>query len=153
MLGIDIIKALKEEPDVYPSFSGIYAVDTIPKMLKDNSFIIINKSVVSSPGSHWFACFTYNHQLQIFDSLGVDKTFVEEKLNKWKHSDFEYNETQLQPDNSQSCGGFVIYASVCRCLNPDISFENLMSHIFTCDPIKNEEIVTNYLSTKDFFEN
>ena len=152
MLGIEIINALKIEQDVFPSFKGIFAIDTIPRQLKPHTFIIVNKDKISSSGSHWFACCYFNHQLQIFDSLGVDQEFINKNFNVWKHHDFYFNRTPLQPETSDSCGQFVIYFCLCRVLNPDITFENLLSTIFTSELNKNEEIVQNYIQNKEFHE-
>ena len=115
-------------------FSGIFAIDTLPKSLKLRKFCICNTDFSSGTGKHWFVLLRSSRAtLECFDSLGItiEKTTVLKKYCELKGiSEIIYNETQFQDDLSNTCGLFVIYFIFERMHNLDMTFHDLLEEIF-----------------------
>jgi hypothetical protein len=152
MFGSKIKEVLNKEKDILPYFRGLFAIDQIPKRLKRNCFIIVNKDTIKEQGSHWFAVSNFHDQIEIFDSLGTDAPFVQTYFGHLgPHINF--NSEQYQPNESTSCAYFSIYYCQQRVLNFDVTFENLLEEIFVADNLKkNEKIVEKYFRDGEFLE-
>ena len=141
-------------PNLKKFFIGIYSIDTCPKKIPLNHFLICNTDISSGSGLHWFTLFRFSREdLECFDSLGVN----EEKLELLKSLKFNgvsnliFNVTQIQGNESTSCGQFCLYFLVERLSNLDFSFHELLNEIFFNDVKKNEEEVQKFLSDHGTF--
>ena len=57
-----------------------------------------------------------------------------------------FNVTQVQPNDSISCGEFAVYFLFERLHNLDFSFHELVNELFVEDLTKNEEKVKSFFS-------
>jgi hypothetical protein len=135
-------------PFLKKHFLGIFAIDTLPKLIKYRQFCICNTDKSTESGQHWF-CFVKNsnYELECFDSLGLtDK----KKENLLKYCSFryvkelKYNETSFQSEDSTTCGLFTVYFLIERMHNLDLTFNELLEEIFDEDKLKNELKVENF---------
>ena len=141
MQGFEINNFLDNYPELKKYYKGIFAIDTLPRQLKYRHFCICNTDKSTGVGIHWF-CFLRNSKktIECFDSLGISQ---EKRIILRKHCKFlgideiEFNETQFQASDSESCGFFTIYFILERMHNLDLTFETLLAEIF--DP-ESEEI-------------
>ena len=139
-------------PNLKKFFTGIYSIDTCPKKIPLNHFLICNTDISSGSGLHWFTLFRFSREdLECFDSLGV----TEHKLEVLKAlkfngvTDITFNVTQVQGNESAACGQFCLYFLVERLCNLDFSFHELLNEIFFNDVKKNEEEVQKFLSEQE----
>ena len=151
MQGFEINNIFDSFPELKKHYKGIFAVDTIPNQLKFRHFCICNTDKSSGIGIHWF-CFlrNSNNTVECFDSLGVteEKKDILRNICKFKGvSEIEFNETQFQANDSDSCGFFTIYFILERMHNLDLTFETLLEEIFVGDNYEiNETKVKNFMS-------
>jgi hypothetical protein len=152
MLGKELANYIKAEEELLPYFKGIYAINQLPSRIPKHCFIVVNKDKINQAGSHWFAIGQFSDEHEVFDSLGANETFLYENLRNLRFNHLNYNTIQYQPNDSLNCSKYVLYWLISRVLNPDLTFENLLEEIFSDDPIKNEQIVNNYFTKKEFYE-
>lgn len=146
-------------PHVLRLFSGVYAIDELPKIIPIRHFFICNLSPKHESGSHWITVMrSENNSLDIFNSLGQENlNYILPHFKFRKKYELNYNEDLFQDLSTKTCGFFCIYFAVQRILNYDMSLEHVLEDIFVSDPIKNDELVTSFCknlltcTTNDFF--
>jgi len=148
MLSTEFFKIFESFPNFKASFLGCFSADNLPKKIKTNCFCIINTDISTGAGIHWYVIFRYSYRtLELFDSLGVDeskKDFIKQNLKISGVKEVEYNSTQFQKNDTDTCGHFVIYFIVNRLYNLDHSFHDLLEEIFNKNLDINEEEVKNF---------
>lgn len=148
MQSSELINCLKTFTSINKNFVGVYSINTIPKFLKKNHFIIANTQPNTEAGQHWFCIIkTGLKTYEYFDSLGVTSEKIE-RLNFYKvfrpNCSVKFNETAFQTQNSSSCGLFVLYFIIQRLHNLDLSFLTVLEEIFKLDCQLNESIVKKF---------
>ena len=152
MLGNELNEFFVSLPNFKKFFLGVYSIDTCPRKIPLNHFLICNTDVSSGSGVHWFALFRFSRQeVECFDSLGVNEYKLEvlKSLQFNGVSNLIFNKTQVQASESASCGQFCLYFLFERLHNLDFSFNELMNEIFVNDLRKNEEQVEKFISDQD----
>ena len=152
MLGIQLNEFFESLPNFKRFFLGVYSIDTCPKKVPLNHFLICNTDLSSGSGLHWFALFRFSRQdIECFDSLGVNEHKLEvlKLLNFKGVSNIIFNVTQVQANESASCGQFCLYFLFERLHNLDFSFHELMNELFVTDLNKNEEEVQKFINDQD----
>ncbi len=150
MQGFEITEYCNKLPYLNKHFLGIFSINTLPKTIKRNSFLICNTDTSNGLGKHWL-CFskTSSNCIECFDSLGINE-HKKDLLNtycKFKNAlKIEFNETQFQDSNSSTCGLFVIYFAIQRFHNLDLEFDELLEEIFVLKTEKNEIRVKTFLN-------
>ncbi len=144
MFASQIKKIVAQWPAINPYFRGVFSIDNFPDFLEIDEFAIINTSKSHELGKHWFlTCQRDFDFLEIFDPLGTTKNQV---LLFQKYDCYiEHNLKQYQDNNSSNCALFCLYFVWNRYLNPQDSFEDLLSEIFTDNLKQNEGIVIRIL--------
>ena len=139
---------LSHFPEIKKHFEGIFSADNLPKKIKKNSFIVCNTDVSAGPGKHWYCIVKLNTTvLECFDSLGIDnvkKSFITSNLRQKGISKIQFNVTQVQSSDSDTCGFFVLYFLIHRYHNKDLSFNELMNEIFVLSQTENEKLVHSF---------
>ena len=77
----------------------------------------------------------------MFDSLGFRPDLIVPYLKFREKLSIDYNKTQVQSNESISCGKFVIYLCADRMLNMDLSFQMILEDIFVENTQVNEKNV------------
>lgn len=153
MLSVEFSEKLEKFPSLKRFYDGTCSSDTIPKSLKKDHFIICNTDLSTGPGQHWYCVLkTENNTLECFDSLGIDhvkKEFLRNNFNFHNIDEIEYNVTSLQPDDSISCGHYVLFFLIQRSHNKDLDFTDFLNEIFTVSKTDNEKVVEQFF--KDHF--
>ena len=122
-------------------FIGTFAIDTVPKSLKNNEFLIFNSETSDKKGQHWLCLYKEQKRLLCFDSIGIDvskKALLENYCKIRGITEIMYNETQFQLSTTDTCGKFVIYFLIQKSYNKDLNFNDLLEDIFVNQPSKNE---------------
>lgn len=131
-------------------YRGVFAADKIPKGLAVKGFIICNTANSDNQGKHWFIVYRSSKSvIECFDSLGI----TIEKQNVLKDN-FQYpgikklkfNYTQVQSNETNTCGQFCIFFIYQRLFNADLPFDELLNTIFSDDVSKNESEVETFVS-------
>ena len=99
MLSDQILQFFATFPQLNKYFLGVFSIDTVPKKIPINHFLVCNTVTSKGDGIHWFALFRpTKNNLECFDSLGINsekKTFLKSHLNQkniqkikfnWKHT-------------------------------------------------------------------
>ena len=81
--------------------------------------------------------------------MNPDKLEVLKSLKFHGVSNIIFNLTQVQGNESESCGQFCLYFLLERLQNLDFGFHELMNEIFVNDVKKNEEQVQKFLSDQE----
>lgn len=153
MLSTEFSENLEKFPNLKKYCDGIFASDTLPKSLKKDHFVICNTDLSTGPGEHWYCVLkSEKNVLECFDSLGINevkKEFLKEKFKLKGIEEIEFNVTPLQPDDSISCGHFVLFFLIQRSHNKDLSFTDFLNDTFTTSKISNENLVKKFF--KDHF--
>jgi hypothetical protein len=132
-------------PFLLPHFLGVYSIDTMPRRTPIKSFFVTNLSKAQNIGSHWIAVTKPRKgHLEIFDSLGFRHDLVMPYLNFSEKLQLEYNETQLQSNDSILCGKFVITFCVERMMNLDLPLDMLLDDVFLLNKDSNDKIVSDF---------
>jgi len=115
-------------------FDGVFPADQIPSNIKVDHFIICNVDTSLQIGSHWYVVYRHGFaSLECFDSLGITdtkKTFLIENFNYVAVHKIKCNSTAVQSSNSTSCGLFCLFFIYNRLFNKDLTFQELLDHIF-----------------------
>jgi hypothetical protein len=147
MEGTEFQKYFNHFPYLKNYFVGTFAINTLPKTLKKNQFLVFNSDTSDKKGQHWLCLYKENKKLFCFDSIGIDenKKSLLEKYCKLKGiQEIHFNETQFQLSTSETCGKFVIYFLIQKAFNKDLSFKDLLEDIFTNNQSKNETLIKNF---------
>ena len=147
MLNVEFEDHFKKCPSIYPSFLGVFSLDTCPRNIKNRTFFISNMSKKNEIGSHWISIVKSSPDLvEIFDSLGTKYDVLKPYLKFNKKPNIIFNDCPFQMATSTTCGLFAITFCVNRCLNFDLKYKELLAHVFSDDLNKNEQIVTEFVS-------
>lgn len=148
MLSFEFSEKLEKFPHVKKLYDGTYSSDTIPKLIKKDHFVICNTDSSTGPGQHWYCVLkSERNVLECFDSLGIDgakKIFLKQNFNLNGIEEIEFNITPLQPDDSISCGQFVLFFIIQRLHNKDLNFTDFLNDTFTISKIDNENLVLKF---------
>lgn len=137
-----ILKSLTKTKDV---FLGVYACDTLPKVItKRPAILICNTQPIKMPGEHWIAMYISKKKHgQYFDSFGLPPNnkkiigFLKKHCVK-----YDYNKQMIQSLFSNYCGQFCImytyYKALSKSLKSFIKIFNLKKLS------KNNQIVFNF---------
>jgi hypothetical protein len=132
-------------PFLLPHFLGVYSINTMPTRMPIRTFFVTNLSEADKVGTHWIAVIKPNKgHLEIFDSLSFRPNLVLPYLKFREKLSLEYNETQIQSNDSILCGKFVVTFCVERMLNLDLSLEMLLDDIFVLNKESNENTVSDF---------
>jgi hypothetical protein len=154
MEGTEFQKYFNDFPYLKNHFVGTFAINTIPKTLKNHHFFVFNTDLSNLAGQHWLCCYREAKSLICFDSMGIndEKKMLLKKYCKIKGiNEIHFNETQFQSNSSQTCGHFTIFFLIQKSYNKDLTFKDLLEEIFDKNPIANETIVIKFFS--EIFEN
>jgi len=150
MFGYEIVTFFEHSPELRQFFDGVFALDTLPKTLKERHCFIFNSAKQAEIGKHWIAVANNNfhsntnNTLEIFDSLSVNTDFIKKHLRIKNMFKFKFNETTLQGPQSSLCGQFCIWFCTNRLENPDLEFGELLCNIFTIDVNENDNTVLQF---------
>jgi hypothetical protein len=145
MEGSEFELYFKNLPFLLPQFLGVYSINTMPTRMPNRTFFVTNLSEADKLGTHWIAVIKPNKgHLEIFDSLSFRPYLVIPYLKFREKLSLEYNETQVQSNDSILCGKFVVTFCVERMLNLDLSLEMLLDDIFVLNKDINEKTVTDF---------
>jgi hypothetical protein len=145
MEGSEFLIYFQNLPLLMPHFLGVYSIDTMPRRMKVRSFFITNLSKSHNEGTHWIAVIKPRKgHLEIFDSLSFRPDLVMPYLNFTENLKIDYNQSELQSNNSILCGKFVITFCVERMMNLDLSFNMLLDDVFLLNKESNDKIVTDF---------
>ncbi len=133
--GYEIVSAITLLPLVFSNFQTIVDENAIPKFIKNNHFVIVNKK------NHWIVIFknAYHKCYEVFDSLGADQKWLQNFLEFRRP--IQFNVTRFQSLNSNSCALFVIVFLHHRILNLDCNLTDILELMFTKKISKNETYV------------
>ena len=143
MQGSEFYEYFDHFPYLKPRFKGIFAINTLPKFLKFRHFCICNTDISSGSGQHWFCLLRNDYSvLECFDSLGISnekKDILESRCKFRGIKEIHFNESQFQDNLSNSCGKFTVYYIIERMHNLDITFEEVLEHLFDPEDTKQNE--------------
>jgi hypothetical protein len=112
MQGLEFQHYFDKFPELRKYFFGVFSIDTLPKRLKNRTFCICNTDTQIGLGKHWI-CFIKidKSNVECFDSLGVsgDKKTLLLKHCHFNAKHMNFNVTQFQKSDSNTCGLFCIY--------------------------------------------
>jgi len=147
MFSSEFRKIFDSYPHIQNLYLGNFSADRLPKKLQTNQFAIINTAISPQVG-HWYCLFKYlPSSLEVFDSLGIDNSKKQFILDNFKFRgirEVEFNTTQFQKNDSDTCGKFVLYFIINRLYNLDHSFKDILNEIFENDQNLNETKVENF---------
>jgi len=114
---IQLTEILQTDAFTSKSFSGVYAIDQLPKApldLRKNHGFVINTDRSTGPGKHWVALFYRGDGLAVyFDSFALSykqypaiETFIIDKLKTTK---ITANSRLIQHPFSSVCGVYATY--------------------------------------------
>ena len=117
----------------YPNFIGVFAQNELDeiKIEKFPVSLVVNFDMSNKNGSHWIAIQISNNRIEIFDSLGFDKTkyrkysHIRKFLSKFRNSHKIIFSPQLQPSKSNLCGFYCIFYFIYRSTH---SFNSCVSY-------------------------
>jgi len=148
MISAEFSQIFESFPSIEKIYLGSFPRDRVPKNIKQNHFAIVNTDVSSGSGLHWFCVFRYSSTiLEVFDSLGIDdvkKNVLQKSFQIRGIHEIEFNLTQFQSNDSDSCGKFVLYFIVNRLHNLDHSFKDILNEIFEPNLSENEKKVEKF---------
>ena len=147
MEGTEFQKYFNHFPYLLNYYRGTFAIDTLPKTLKTDQFLIFNNETSDKKGQHWLCLYKEKKNLLCFDSIGIDgsKRILLEKYCKLKGiKEIIFNETQFQLTTSDTCGKFVIFFLIQKSYNKDLNFTDLLEDIFDKNPSKNELLIEKF---------
>lgn len=111
---LDLIQAMEQDSKSHGKFCGVYASDTLPKVIENYPCgLIVNTDPQTEKGSHWLAMyFPSKESAEFFDSYGNPPDFYEENFKTFLNSHsrkWTYNHRCLQSLTSSMCGQFCVY--------------------------------------------
>ena len=66
MEGTEFQKYFDHFPYLKNYFIGTFAIDTIPKTLKNNHFLVFNSDTSDQQGQHWLCCYKEKKNFIVF---------------------------------------------------------------------------------------
>ena len=131
---------IKDYYENEPRFNGVYSGDNLPKIIKNESYVI-KLDEYADVGTHWIVLYVKNNEVIYFDSFGVEHVPKEIK-GFIGHKNTKTNIFRIQADNPIMCGyfciGFIDFMFAGRIL---IDFTSLFSPY---DFKKNDKIICDY---------
>jgi len=120
-------------------FAGVFSRDQLPETLARGYFYVVNSANYNVPGEHWLGIYVNENAVEFMDSFGKDpETYGIE---------IEYplimNARQLQSNNSDTCGDYVMYFLYFRSL--DLDFACILAS-FQDNTYENDVMVRNFVS-------
>ncbi len=139
----DFESYINKVPELVGHWAGVKALDQIPKKLKVKSFVIVNLSPSSHPGSHWVVLLRpHKDTLELFNSSGCSNLDNVKPYLKFPFkSQIFYNTASVQAPSTSSCGLFCVYFIIHRFLNLDQTFDEVMEDSFKPNLFENENTV------------
>ena len=126
-------------------FKGVYPSDLVPIYIqKDPQTYIINTADSNHPGEHWIAIALYDNKCLYFDSFGYQllNLVILNKLKKAGVLQYQFNNKQIQPFQSENCGYYCI-AFILACQN-GVVFSKFLNN-FSLNPEENDEICYEFI--------
>ena len=124
----EIERAIAQHPCAAAIFSGVYARDQLPQVVKYPCAMVLNTDPVNKPREHWVAVYiTEDGKGEYTDSFGLPpppcfNRFMERHCVQWK-----WNQIQLQDVWTSACGHFCVYYIVHRSCS--ISMTDITKHL------------------------
>lgn len=128
-------------------YLGCFSSDNYPKSIKIKDFFVVNKDSSNQIGSHWMAVYYNNDIVEFFDSGGTNEKTVASFLSFDNKLECVFNETSIQPPDTNTCGEFSVYFLLNRVQDCKITYKKFLNKHFNLDLNKNNEIVSSYLKT------
>lgn len=144
MSGISNLYIMKILEKYNIPFLGVFAIDTLPQVVSNNSGLICNLSRITEKGSHFIAMYFKNSKIFYFDPLALDisVTYFKEYLDAFRKC-VVYKRQQIQDDQSEFCGFFCMYFILEMCFNHN--YQLVFSKFKKENLIDNDEIVIKHL--------
>ena len=123
-------------------FLGVFARNQIPPSrihsVQYPECYVVNSDDSSSPGQHWLAVFISSDGiLEFFDSYGLPAHFYNIRVSAYRS-----NSTQIQADNSTTCGHYCIAYLCARSLGFSLTdFLNSFTYCYA----SNDRFVTKWI--------
>lgn len=106
------IEAILElDSDAKHSFNGVFAMDELPAMCQEGSYVI-NLDDHDEPGSHWVVAWRSNDKVEYMDPFGLPP--FDERCLAFLGSNLFYNSVKLQLLLSSACGFYCVYFIIKR---------------------------------------
>jgi len=120
-------------------FAGVFSRDQLPETLARGYFYVVNSANYNEPGRHWLGMYVNENEVEFMDS------FANEPETYGIHIEYPLimNARQLQSDDSDTCGDYVMYFLYFRSLG--LSFPCILSS-FRGDRYENDVSVRNLVS-------
>lgn len=124
---MNIVKSLRS---LEPYFRGIYACNTLPdRVRRFPSAYICNTDPIEKKGTHWVAYwFASIDECEFFDSFGQTPEVSDQRLRDFVDRNSLlclYNNVQVQPDFTNTCGLYALYFLNARAR--EISMSNIIN--------------------------
>ena len=117
---------------IMDNFDGVSPLDMLPIKVQKTYNLIVNTEPSNLPGQHWIAIVVRPGKVAyVFDPMGFPpplkvQTWLSIRKLRWTSN----NNRQVQSNTSTMCGFYCLYFLFFTSIMPDISFENIMDHIF-----------------------
>lgn len=142
MYGKEIKLCIEKIPFLGENFDGIFNFENVPDEIGNRHFVILNKNMNSEIG-HWVLVLRNDSDnIEVFDSLGGEKSDVKplEKLSK----NIQINGTRVQGPTSKNCGIFCLYTAFWRLSCLDQTYEAVLSDIYSYSYEDNEKRINDF---------
>lgn len=139
---LEIGKILKSQ--LKGVFTGVYAEDELPQVLRRPFGLVINTDPSYLPGKHWTSVWINRYGYgEFFDTRGVGpEPPVRRYLERMAPKGFVYNKRRIQSDISTICGMYVIEFLISRRRNPRMEFELLLRRLYPYEDTFQNDVET-----------
>ena len=130
----------------HPEFQGVFARNTLPYFIPNNSGLIVNTDPNTLKGTHWVAIFKdMDGYCEYFDPFGIPPLYDEYMtfLNNNSSVGYRWSQQQLQCVECITCGYYCVEYLKFRFSG--FTLKHLL-HSFTLNPYINDTIVKNRIS-------
>jgi len=124
---------------LHERFAGVLSRDQLPERLATGYFYVVNSSDHDEPGEHWLGIYVCENEIEFMDSFAQ----VPEAYGIRIEYPLTMNARQLQSDESNTCGYYVMYFLYFRSLG--LSFPCILAS-FQDDTYENDVSVRNFVS-------
>lgn len=134
--------------DLKPFFRGIFASNSLPfRVTRFPSAVVCNTDPLEEKGSHWIAFWFRNGtECEFYDSLGRLPEYYDIRLRDFIDINSfvcMYNNVQVQPDSTSTCGFHVLYYLYRRAQG--FSMQNTLEHL---NRIESDDFVRKFVLSK-----